>query len=129
MGCVKSTNAAAEDVPLPALDLTGLDGPTKFETVLAFKRTKIDVLEAKLKAATGETKSLTLTQLREVFGKDKVWADINNDESLLVKVLTSEYFKDEENEGAISRDALILYGVLLCVGDAKTKARVFYDVL
>lgn len=51
MGCVKSKDVAGvqEDVPLPVLDLSGLDGPTKFETILAFKRCKVDLLEAKLK--------------------------------------------------------------------------------
>jgi hypothetical protein len=61
MGCVKSKgDAGAEvDAPLPPLDLTGLDAPTKFETVLPFKRTKLEILELKLKAATGATKSIT----------------------------------------------------------------------
>lgn len=130
MGCVKSKgDAGAGDAPLAPLDLTGLDAATKFETILPFKRCKVDLLEAKLKNATGEEKTVTLEKLREIFAGDKVWADINDDNSLLVKVLKSEYFKDDDKEFHISRDALILYAVLLSQGDAKTKARVFYDVL
>lgn len=67
--------------------------------------------------------------MREGFATDKVWADLANDDSLLVKVLTSEYFEDEENKGSISRDTMILYAVLSSNGDANTKARVLYDVL
>ena len=67
--------------------------------------------------------------MREGFATDKVWADLANDDSLLVKVLTSEYFEDEENKGTISRDAMILFAVLSSNGDAATKARVLYDVL
>jgi len=61
MGCVKSKGdaGAVVDAPLPPLDLTGLDAPTKFETILPFKRSKIEFLELKLKEATGATKSLT----------------------------------------------------------------------
>lgn len=76
MGCAKSKSETAVDIPLPPLDLTGLDGPSKFEAMLPFKRTKIDVLEQKLKAATGDKKSLTFAQLKEVFATDKVWADL-----------------------------------------------------
>lgn len=111
------------------LDLSGLDGPTKFETILAFKRCKVDLLEAKLKQISGENKHFTLEQLREGFATDKIWHDLTNDDSLLVKVITSEYFEDEENKGSISRDAMILYAVLASNGDAATKARVLYDVL
>jgi hypothetical protein len=128
MGCAKSKGAGSEDVPLPAIDLTGLDGPSKFEAMLPFKRLKVEVVESKLKGATGDDKHLSLAKLREVFASDAAWADLKNDDSVLVKSLNSEYFKDEDN-GDISRDALILYAVLLSVGDAKTKARVFYDVL
>lgn len=62
MGCVKSKDVAGvqEDVPLPVLDLSGLDAPTKFETILAFKRCKVDLLEAKLKQISGEHKHFTL---------------------------------------------------------------------
>jgi len=62
MGCVKSKGdaGAAVDAPLPPLDLTGLDAATKFETILPFKRTKIEFLELKLKEATGASKSISL---------------------------------------------------------------------
>ncbi len=84
-------------------------------------------MEKKLKDATGEEKTITLAKMRETFAADAVWADLKDDNSLLVKTLTSEYFKDDN--GDISRDALILYGLLLCVGDVNTKSRVLYDVL
>lgn len=67
--------------------------------------------------------------MKEGFATDRVWHDLANDDSLLVKVLTSEYFEDEENKGQISRDAMILYAILASNGDAATKARVLYDVL
>jgi hypothetical protein len=67
--------------------------------------------------------------LKGVLGSDRVWADINDDNSVLSKVLKSKYFADSENEGQVSRDALLIYGMLLSTGDAKLKARVLYDIL
>lgn len=67
--------------------------------------------------------------MKDGLATDKVWHDLANDDSLLVKVLTSEYFEDEDNKGSISRDAMILYAILASNGDAATKARVLYDVL
>jgi hypothetical protein len=129
MGCAKSKGESG-DLPLPPLDLTGLDGPSKFEAMLPFKRYKVDSLEAKFKAISGaEKKSFTLQQLQTGFAGDNVWADLNKPDSTLVKLLTSEYFRDGENESEISRDAVIVYSMLLSVGDAKTKARIFYDIL
>jgi hypothetical protein len=64
--------------------------------------------------------------LREGFANDKVWEDLNDDNSLLVQVLNSEHFQED---GSISRDSMILYAVLASNGDASVKARVLYDVL
>jgi hypothetical protein len=125
MGC-NQTKGAGVEVALPPIDLTGLDGPSKFEAMLPFKRVNVESVEKKLKDATGEDKTLTLDKLREIFANDAVWADLKDNDSLLVKILSSEYLQED---GKISRDALILYAILLSVGTPKIKARVFYDVL
>jgi len=95
--------------------------------MLPFKRLRIEALEHKLKAISGESKSIPLDKMKAELGNEAVWVDLKNDDSVLVKILQSEYFKAED--GGVSRDALILYGILLSSGDANTKARVFYDVL
>jgi hypothetical protein len=43
--------------------------------------------------------------------------------------LASDHFEDEKNAGEINIQTLILWGLILCAGDPKLKARVFYDVL
>jgi hypothetical protein len=84
MGCAKSRDAGSESVPPPStLDLQGLDGPTRFETILPFARVKIDVLETKLKAASGDKKSLTFDELKEAFTGDKNWEALSDNSSLL----------------------------------------------
>lgn len=129
MGCTKSKAGSADDAALPAINLAGLDGPSKFEAMLPFKRYKVDALEAKFKVAFGDNnnKSLPLEQFKDAFKEDPAWNDLWDQESLLVKLFNSNYFCDES--GNLDRDALIVYAVLLSPGDASVKARVLYDVL
>ena len=71
-----------------------------------------------------------MPQLKFAFKDDKKWSDILDDHSLLVQILSSDFFvEDERKPGEINLHALILWGLMLCAGDAKMKARVFYDVL
>lgn len=65
MGCRESKqggNSAANgpEAALPSLDLSGLDGPTKFEYMLPFRHTKIEVFEQKIKNVSNDSKSITL---------------------------------------------------------------------
>lgn len=119
-----------EPPPLPEINLAGLDPISRFEFSLPFYRIKIETLEKRLKRATGDDKkTLTLEEFQAAFAKDSSWDALNDSESLLRKVLNSEYFKTESNVFELNRDALILMGVLHSKGDLKTKTRVFYDVL
>jgi hypothetical protein len=90
---------------------------------------RIDVFEGKVKRFVYDKNSVTLTQLRYAFKDDKNWEDLQRDNSLLVKLITSEAFQDEKNPAEINIHTLILWGLLNCNGDKKMKSRVFYDVL
>ena len=48
---------------------------------------------------------------------------------MLCQILLSDYFQDEKAANEINIHTLILLGLILCPGDNKLKARVFYDVL
>ena len=87
------------------------------------------MFEGKVKRYVSGKNSVTLSQLRYAFKDDAKWEDLRNDDSLLVQVLKSEFFEDEDHPGEINIHALILWGLLLCPGDNHLKARVFYDVL
>ncbi|CDW79009.1 UNKNOWN [Stylonychia lemnae] len=115
---------------LPSLQISGLDGPGKFEALLPFSKTKIEEFEIKIKMASGQEKDMTLEQLRKGFSDDKNWSDaLNQANSPLLKSLEHELFKSEENPDQLNRDAIIIWALLLCGGDVKVKAKVFYDVL
>lgn len=90
---------------------------------------RIDVFEGKVKRFVTGKNSVTLNQLRYAFKTERNWEDLENDHSLLVKLITSDEFKDEENSDEINIHALLLWGILNCDGDNKLKARVFYDIL
>jgi hypothetical protein len=72
---------------------------------------------------------VTLEQLRYAFKDDPKWKDLKVDDSQLCQIIQSEEFEDEKNKGEINIYSLILWGLILCAGDARLKARVFYDVL
>lgn len=130
MGCGGSKSAAAAyHEEIPAIDLTKLDRFARFEHTFPLYRMRIDVFEGKVKRFVVNKNSVSLSQLRYAFKDDRNWEDLQNDNSLLVKIITSDYFKDEKNTDEINIHSLILWGLLLCAGDNKLKARVFYDVL
>ena len=106
-----------------------MDKVSRFEHALPFSKTKIEILEQKVKAKSPEKGSLSLAELREALGEEKQWGDITKDDSLICQVLKTDFFKDEENQEEISKSTFLLWGLLLCGGDAKVKSRVFYDIL
>jgi hypothetical protein len=67
--------------------------------------------------------------LQEAFGNNAAFADIKNSNSVLVTVLKSSYFKDQDNENGINIHSLLLMGVLHSNGDNRSRARVLYDIL
>ena len=72
---------------------------------------------------------MTMNQLRYAFKDDAKWVDLQSNDSLLYNIITSDFFEDEKNKGEMNIQALLLWGVLLCNGDDKTRSRVFYDIL
>ena len=130
MGCGDSKQGSRAPVEeIPEMDLSGLDNYQKFEYQLPFYRTRIDIFEGRVKRFVNGKNSVTLQQLRYAFKDDKKWSDLFNEDSVLCQILESEFFEDEKNQGEINIHALILWGLLLCPGDNKLKARVLYDVL
>lgn len=128
MGCGNSKSSAIVE-EIPEIDINGLDRFSKFEHSFPFYRTRIDIFEGRVKRFVNGKNSVTLQQLRYAFKDDKKWEDIKDEDSLLCQILSSEYFEDEKNQGEINIHSLILWGLMLCAGDDKLKARVFYDVL
>jgi hypothetical protein len=127
MGCGNSRSNLPEE--FPEVDTTSFDRFSKFEYSFPFYRTRIDIFEGRIKRFVNGKNSVTLQQLRFAFKDDKKWKELNEDDSLLCKILQSDYFADEKNQDEIGIYPLILWGLILCAGDARLKARVFYDVL
>ena len=128
MGCCAAKNNGLDDTPLPEMKLEGLDANARFEFTLPFYRMRLEAFVTKVTAASGESKQLTLAQLTEALGNNAAWGDLQNNNSVLVKVLKSAHFKGEE-EGTLSRDSLIIFAVLHCAADLRARAHVLYDVL
>lgn len=100
MGCGGSKNQFAE---IPVMDYTKLDRWQRFENqMFPFYRTRIDVFEGRVKRFVNKKSSVSLKQLRYAFKDDKLWDDIQNDNSLLVQILKSDFLEDEENKGEVN---------------------------
>jgi hypothetical protein len=82
MGCGNSRGNIAEEIP--EIDITGLDKFSKFEHSFPFYRTRIDIFEGRVKRFVNGKNSVTLQQLRYAFKDDRKWADLQQDDSLLV---------------------------------------------
>ncbi len=76
------------NVEIPVMDYSGLDRWQKFEYAnFPFYRTPVDVFEGRCKRFVNGKSSVSLKQLRYAFKDDKLWDDIQNDNSLLVQIL------------------------------------------
>ena len=128
MGCCAAKANGLDDTPLPEMKLEGLDANARFEFTLPFYRIRLEAFVSKVKLAAGESKEITLAKLTEALGGNAAWGDLQNNNSVLVKVLKSSYFKGAE-EGTLSTDSLILYAILHSAADLRTRAHVLYDVL
>ena len=63
--------------------------------------------------------------MRTIFSTG-AWAELKDDESRLTKLIKTSVFFHEN--GGISTDFLILFGVLNCAGDAKCRSEVLYTI-
>jgi hypothetical protein len=64
-----------------------------------------------------------------VFTRDyEDFEELNNPDSVLYKIFTSQEFRPEESD-EMSIQYLLLFGLLYCQGSNEDKAKVLYDVL
>jgi hypothetical protein len=75
---------------------------------------------------------VTIEYLKEEF-TSPAWEDLNNKNSVLVKILLSSAFKNNTKgiyqEDHICADTFKLFGILHCQGNPKDKAEAWYDLL
>lgn len=138
MGCKESKQAGpAESIPqleensdteeeLAPVDMSGMDAFQKFEYSFPLHRMQIQDFEARVKKLVFGKQTLTFKQLQFSFRGLKGWEDLENSQSLFFTLLKSEFFAEGDE---ISVPNFLLWGLILCRGDANVKSRVFYDIL
>lgn len=137
--CCGNENSGNMDTlrDLPAPDTTGIrDKYTVWEYGTPFKRTPFLAFKNAVNAAEeneGGEGYVTIQSLAAQL-TTKAWAGLENEDSVICKVLLSDAFKNPKNgqsDGQIDKDYLMLYGILHCA-DRKIpteKAKGLYDVL
>lgn len=97
--------------------MENLSRAERFEMALPITLTDIEVYCNAIKAIHPEKKTLTVNELIEGMNSiGEAWKNVKPD-SVFLKVLSeSTLLKDEHNANEISKNALLLWGVVLCGG-------------
>ena len=101
----------------------------RFEMQIPLALTDVEVFCKAIKAIHPEKKSLTPQELMTGMSALESWHKITSD-SIFHKILKeSDLLKDQENKAELSKNALLLWGIVLCGGKSLVKVKAFYDVL
>jgi len=112
----------------------GMDKLEKFEYSLPFCRCLINTFIPHIKKAEAEAGGkgfVTIESLSKIF-TSPAWQDLNDEDSVLVKILLSDAFKDPskgQSADQIDTTYICLYGLLFCHGTMHDKATHWYDIL
>ena len=104
----------------------------EFEVTLPFYRIKLTEMIEKIDLAEKESDQpscVTIGFLRKHL-RTQAWAPLQDTSSVLYKLLTSEAFQHTSGrEGYIDVEALKIFSLLHCVGNAEERAHEFYCIL
>jgi hypothetical protein len=126
MGCCAAKGIPGNEQILPEMKLEGLDPTVRFEYSLPFYRVRLNNYIAQVKKYSLNKKSISHEDLKLALCTSAVWKDFLLPHSVLNEVLKSRYFKHED--GNISTESLILYGIIHCSADIKERVHALYDV-
>lgn len=132
MGCGESRQAASDKKAITdpsKIKLEDLTRSQRFEMQVPLTLTDVEVYFKAVKGIQAGKKSFTVQEFLEGMKAVKNWQDIKAD-SIFMNILNGcPLLKDEQNKNELSRNALFLWGIVLCSGKSKVKTTVFYDVL
>lgn len=133
MGCGESRQAKAQDkkviTDLTKVNLDTLSRAERFEMMVPVTLTDVDVFCKTIRAIKGEAKAISAEDLMTGMSAIDAWRKVPAD-SIFHKVLKeSPLLKDSESPELLSKNALLLWGIVLSGGKSAIKVKAFYDVL
>ena len=97
-----------------------------FEVKIPLRLTDVDVFISTVKSIQPSKKTLTIKELIDGMSGQEAWKKITPD-GIFMQVLHESPLLKEGSE--LSKNALMLWGIVLCGGKSKIKVKAFYDVL
>lgn len=133
MGCGKSRQAPAEDkrvvTDVSKVKLDNLSRAERFEMQLPITLTDVEVYCKAIRAIHPSQKTLTVKELMDGMRALDAWQKVTDDGIFMQVLHECQLLKDQENQAELSKNALLLWGIVLCGGKSKVKVKAFYDIL
>lgn len=133
MGCGNSRQGGAADKKVvkdvSKIDLSTLSRAERFEVSLPITLTDVEVYCKSIKSIHPEKKTLTVAQLMEGMSAIDAWKKVASDSVFMQVLNESPLLKDSDTPSELSKNALLLWGIVLCGGKSAVKVKAFYDVL
>lgn len=133
MGCGESRQAKAQDkkviTDINQVNLDALSRAERFEMMIPISLTDVDIFCKTIKVIDGDAKAISADDLMKSMSAVDAWRKVPAD-SIFHKVLKeSEYLRDSKDPSKLSKNALLLWGIVLSGGKSAVKVKEFYDIL
>lgn len=133
MGCGESRQAKAQDkkviTDITQVNLDTLSRAERFEMMIPITLTDVDIYCKTIKAIKGDAKAISAEDLMGGMLAIDAWRKVESD-SIFHRVLKeSPLLKDDKEPEKLSKNALLLWGIVLCGGKSAVKVKAFYDIL
>ena len=111
------------------INLEALSRAERFELSIPITLTDVDVYCTAIRAIHKEKHSFSVSELIAGMQGIEAWKNIKPDSVFMQVLNETPLLKDAENPTELSRNALLLWGIVLCGGKSSVKVKAFYDVL
>ena len=131
MGCGNSRQSKAQDkkviTDLSQVNLDDLSRASRFEMQIPISLTDVEVYCKAIRAIHPEKKTLTPSELTNGMSAIDAWRKVPADGIFHTVLKECKLLRDDNGE--LSKNALLLWGIVLAGGKSAVKVKAFYDVL
>lgn len=134
MGCGNSRHAPAEDKKVrkenEKVNLDTLSRAERFEMGLPLIYTSVEEYCKLIRSISPQYKTITVKELLDGMASNiSAWKKVQPD-SVFVQILNeSPFLREEPGAKDLSKNSLMLWGIILCGGSSELKTITFYDIL
>ena len=130
MGCGKSKQIAEDKkvvTDVSQIKLDTLSRAERFEVQIPIRLTDVNDYCRIIREAHHDKKTLTVKELMDAMNGQEAWKKVTPGSVFMTLLESCDLLKGDNGE--LSKNALMLWGIVLCGGKSKVKVQAFYDVL